>query len=438
MKFLFTAQKLSVQVHPPDPYARRWEGSEGKTEMWHVLYAEAGARLAVGFREEVSAKQGLDRKTLLAAIESGDIEDMLHWWEVGEGETFYVPAGTIHTIGAGLVLCEIQQNSDVTYRLYDYKRPGNDGQPRTLHVEKGLEVLRMKTPGSRTRPVERQGEQTTLLSLAACPYFAAERHLLQRACCHSTGGRFEIWIGLEGEAEFEAGEQRVRCRRGEVIVVPAAARSFSVTPVSKSVFLRTFQPDLEADVRAPLRAQGFSEQQLQAILLPRAAGLFRRDGMSTRRKPAGRSTGGLYGVILAGGRGTRFWPRSRRNNPKQLMKLWGESSLLRQTVERLQPMIPSRDIWVFTNRNLVREVSRQLPEVPRSQIIAEPVQRNTGPCIGLAAELIAARDPEAVLGVFPSDHLIRKPAAFHRCATAGGKAGAPGKNCGSRRLSAMA
>ena len=268
VKFLFTAQKLSVQVHPPDPYARRWEGSEGKTEMWHVLYAEAGARLAVGFREEVSAKQGLDRKTLLAAIESGDIEDMLHWWEVGEGETFYVPAGTIHTIGAGLVLCEIQQNSDVTYRLYDYKRPGNDGRPRTLHVEKGLEVLRMKTPGSRTRPVERQGEQTTLLSLAACPYFAAERHLLQRACCHSTGGRFEIWIGLEGEAEFEAGEQRVRCRRGEVIVVPAAARSFSVTPVSKSVFLRTFQPDLEADVRAPLRAQGFSEQQLQAICFP--------------------------------------------------------------------------------------------------------------------------------------------------------------------------
>lgn len=132
--------------------------------------------------------------------------------------------------------------------------------------------------------------------------------------------------------------------------------------------------------------------------------------MSTRRGPSGR----LYGVILAGGRGTRFWPRSRRNNPKQLMKLWGKSSLLRQTVDRLRPMIPSRDIWVFTNRNLVREVCRQLPDVPRAQIIAEPVQRNTAPCIGLAAELIAARDPDAVLGVFPSDHLIRKPATFHR------------------------
>ena len=268
VKFLFTTEKLSVQVHPPDPYARQREGSEGKTEMWHVLHAEAGARLAVGLRDEVLAIQGLDRRTLRTAIESGDIEDMLHWREVGEGETFYVPAGTIHTIGAGLVLCEIQQNSDVTYRLYDYKRPGNDGRPRTLHVEKGLEVLQMRTPGGRTSPIKCQRDQTTLLSLAACPYFATEKHLLERACRQSTGGRFEIWIGLEGEAEFEAGGQRAMCRKGEVIVMPAAAGNFSVIPASGAVFLRTFQPDLEADIRAPLRAQGFSEQELQAMCFP--------------------------------------------------------------------------------------------------------------------------------------------------------------------------
>ena len=112
VKFLFTTEKLSVQVHPPDPYARKREGSDGKTEMWHVLQAEAGARLAVGFRQELMANQGLDRKALQAAIENGDIEQMLYWREVSEGETFYVPAGTIHTIGAGLILCEIQQNSD--------------------------------------------------------------------------------------------------------------------------------------------------------------------------------------------------------------------------------------------------------------------------------------------------------------------------------------
>ncbi|MBI4463369.1 MAG: mannose-1-phosphate guanylyltransferase [Acidobacteria bacterium] len=117
---------------------------------------------------------------------------------------------------------------------------------------------------------------------------------------------------------------------------------------------------------------------------------------------------------MAGGRGTRFWPRSRRQFPKQLMNLWGATSLLQQTVERLRPLIPPQDVWVFTNQHLVRQVARQLPQVPRNQIIAEPVQRNTGPCAGLAAELIAANDPEAILGVFPSDQVIQKPARFRR------------------------
>lgn len=120
----------------------------------------------------------------------------------------------------------------------------------------------------------------------------------------------------------------------------------------------------------------------------------------------------LYGVILAGGRGTRFWPRSRRRFPKQLMNFGGGSSLLQQTVERLRPLIPARNIWVFTNEWLAKEVLRQLPDVPRSQVIAEPAQRNTAPCAGLAAELILAKDPEAILGVFPSDQTIAKPAAF--------------------------
>ncbi|HWP84037.1 MAG TPA: mannose-1-phosphate guanylyltransferase [Terriglobia bacterium] len=124
----------------------------------------------------------------------------------------------------------------------------------------------------------------------------------------------------------------------------------------------------------------------------------------------------LYGVILAGGRGTRFWPRSRRLNPKQLMPLWDRddkgASLLQQTVARLRPLIPGRRIWVFTNAWLQQKVARQLPEVPPDQIIAEPVQRNTAPCAGLAAELIGRNDPEAVLALLPSDHLIGKPAAF--------------------------
>ncbi len=133
------------------------------------------------------------------------------------------------------------------------------------------------------------------------------------------------------------------------------------------------------------------------------------------------SPGRLYAVILAGGRGTRFWPRSRRKYPKQFMKLWGPSSLLQQTVARLQPLIPPSRTWVFTSEDLVRRVARELPDVPRAQIVAEPCQRNTAPCVGLAAELIAARDPEAILGVFPSDHTIRKPGQFRRVVAMGAR-----------------
>jgi mannose-1-phosphate guanylyltransferase len=138
------------------------------------------------------------------------------------------------------------------------------------------------------------------------------------------------------------------------------------------------------------------------------------------------SVGHLYAVILAGGRGTRFWPRSRRNNPKQLMKLMGPASLLAQTVARLQPLIPPSRTWVFTSEELVGQVARELPGVPRTQIVAEPCQRNTAPCAGLAAELIGARDAEAVLAVFPSDHTILKPARFRRVVAMAAKHAAQG------------
>jgi mannose-1-phosphate guanylyltransferase len=109
------------------------------------------------------------------------------------------------------------------------------------------------------------------------------------------------------------------------------------------------------------------------------------------------------------------------------MKLWGAASLLQQTVARLHPLIPASRVWVFTNEQLVPQVVRHLPDVPRSQIIAEPCQRNTAPCVGLAAELIGAQDPEAVLGVFPADHTIRKPGVFRRVVALAAKSAAQGE-----------
>jgi mannose-1-phosphate guanylyltransferase len=119
-----------------------------------------------------------------------------------------------------------------------------------------------------------------------------------------------------------------------------------------------------------------------------------------------------YGLIMAGGRGTRFWPRSRKRNAKQVLRFFGERTLIQQTVDRLKAVIPPEHIWIVTNEYLQAEIRRQLPEVPKQQIIAEPAQRNTAPCIALAAQILATVDPDAVMGVFPADHIILKEARF--------------------------
>jgi len=121
-----------------------------------------------------------------------------------------------------------------------------------------------------------------------------------------------------------------------------------------------------------------------------------------------------YGLILAGGRGTRFWPRSRRARAKQVLKFFGERTLIQQTVDRLRPVLPPERIWILTNDHLRAEIVKQLPEVPKRQILAEPVQRNTAPAIGLAAHILQSLDPDALMGVFPADHVIAKPREYAR------------------------
>jgi mannose-1-phosphate guanylyltransferase len=139
------------------------------------------------------------------------------------------------------------------------------------------------------------------------------------------------------------------------------------------------------------------------------------------------ATSHRYGLILAGGRGTRFWPRSRRARAKQVLNFFGEQSLIQATVDRLTPLLPPEKIWILTNEHLRAEIVKQLPEVPKRQILAEPAQRNTAPAIGLAAHILNEIDPDSVMGVFPADHIITKPARYLRLLRPAFKAAEQGK-----------
>jgi mannose-6-phosphate isomerase len=155
IKFLFTSEKLSVQVHPEDPYAAvHHAGSAGKTEMWHILGAEPGSKIALGFDKTY------DAPTVRAASVSGGIMNMLRWIEAKPGETYFVPAGTVHALGEGFVVCEIQQTSDVTYRMFDYNRG------RDLHLDHSMNVSRLGPYDTRQPAGGR---------LAECPYFVTDK-----------------------------------------------------------------------------------------------------------------------------------------------------------------------------------------------------------------------------------------------------------------------
>ena len=195
IKFLFTTAALSVQVHPKDDYAREHHQSRGKTEMWHILAAEPGAKIAAGLREEISPER------LRAAAESGEIEQLLAWHDARPGDTFFIPAGTVHAIGAGLTLCEIQQSSDITYRLFDY------GRPRELHLEHGTKVSDLAPNDVRSKA--REGV------LVQCPHFTTERLSGPRQI--PALDRNQSLIVIQGSGSI-AGEP---ARAGEVFLLPA-------------------------------------------------------------------------------------------------------------------------------------------------------------------------------------------------------------------------
>jgi len=236
LKFLDAARTLSVQVHPDDARAARLDPPDlGKTEAWVVLAAEPGSTIYAGL------KPGVDRHALAEAIRKGTCQQQLHCFHPQPADCVFLPAGTVHALGEGLLVAEIQQASDTTYRLFDWNRPGPDGKPRPLHVEQGLEAIdyqRGPVGPSRPQPTGQSG----VSRLVACDKFTLDRWQLD---CPKPAGddrRCHILCVLEGNLQVRGDPAGDPLSRGETVLLPAVLGEVEVIPDGSAVLLDAYLP----------------------------------------------------------------------------------------------------------------------------------------------------------------------------------------------------
>jgi mannose-6-phosphate isomerase len=239
LKFLFPHEKLSVQVHPDDAQAQRTGQPWGKTECWYVAAAKPGTQVAMGL------KPGVTRAELQRAIEEQRAEELLNWINIYPGEMIYVAGGTVHTLGPGSILVETQQQSDCTYRLYDY------GRPRELHLKEGLAAVKEKVAsGKVVRPAPSQiaGTKNTRGPLIRAPYFVVDQYALKESQSFGTTDEtgknsVQILVAVEGCGIVEApGMEPVTLAKGDATVIPASVKDFGVRPQWAVEFLKASVP----------------------------------------------------------------------------------------------------------------------------------------------------------------------------------------------------
>jgi mannose-6-phosphate isomerase len=239
LKFLFPHEKLSVQVHPDDEQARRVNQPWGKTECWYVAHAKPGSQIALGLKPGVTVAQ------LEQAIQERHAEDLLNWLNVYTGDMIYVSGGTVHTLGPGSVIIETQQQSDTTYRLYDY------GRPRDLHLKDGLAAVRLQVSSGkviRPAPTTIRGSRNRQASLVAAPYFVVDlfemKDRQELSTCDDVGKTSaQILVAAEGCGIVEAGgSEPVTMTKGDAVVIPGSVGKFTVRPQWTLEFLRARVP----------------------------------------------------------------------------------------------------------------------------------------------------------------------------------------------------
>jgi mannose-6-phosphate isomerase len=235
VKFIDAHDDLSIQVHPDNQLAADRHGAYGKTEMWYVMDADSDSSLIAGFNQK------MDREKYVQALTGKKLKDIMNFEKVAPGDVFFIPAGRVHAIGKGILLAEIQQTSDVTYRIYDWDRTGADGKPRELHTELALDAIDFNQHNEYKTRYQRPSQGT--VALADCPYFTTNLvsfgQPLEKDYQHLD--TFVIYICTSGVCSIRWGTtESMNIRKGETVLVPAVLNHIRLTPAEPTELLEVF------------------------------------------------------------------------------------------------------------------------------------------------------------------------------------------------------
>jgi mannose-6-phosphate isomerase len=260
VKYIDAHDRLSIQVHPDDTYAAQYEnGQLGKTEAWYVVNAVPNAKLIIGL------KPGVTRDQLQLAFDRNELEKLVAEVPVQAGDALFLPAGRLHAILNGVVLCEIQESSDLTYRVYDW---GRNSVSRPLHLQQSLATINFSpVVAPKLRGIVVPEGHNTITYLVACKHFALEKLTINAAYAGRCDSRHFVCLNiLDGRATLMANGGTLAIDQGDSIVLPASLGDYTLKPVSTCIALRSYVPDLIVDVVRPLEKRGFSAQEIAAVV----------------------------------------------------------------------------------------------------------------------------------------------------------------------------
>ena len=235
IKLIDAADRLSLQVHPDNDYAREHENEYGKTEMWYIIDAEPGAGLYSGFSQQITPDEYVRR------VADDTITDVLAFHPVKKGDVFFLPAGRIHAIGKGIFIAEIQQTSDITYRIYDYNRVGADGKPRQLHTDLAKDAIDYKLYDDLKTTYTPALNQA--VELVSCPYFTTSVLRIENSATRPVAAHdsFSVYICMEGAATLtDSNGNTIELHRGETCLIPAATTEVTLTPHDSALLLESY------------------------------------------------------------------------------------------------------------------------------------------------------------------------------------------------------